>query len=423
MTFESGSRETVMTALIPKIGSGPRAARKERRKIWNIIDVSHCSIIGTCMSVVELRRLARRVGVTQEDRYTDYEIHGWFVDQMGHENPLSRAAQEYLDGKFEGAIRKAAPLSGEDAFAAHWEEALDNGFVAGAYWAIVTHPGLPPSIESRIFGHIHMMSHISGTSHRLEARVVAEARREKAEIARRLSRLLSQRNEELNLARSEVTKLTAEARESRRLADEIVSLRRALESDEGQIRIEAQAREIETLRAENEALTGRLRRLATERDRLDARLERLQRFHYAEKSVDDEDLEQSESVYAARIHDDEQPSNLCGRCLLYVGGRPRTVCRLRQWVAERDGSLIHHDGGLEDSRAILGDLVRRADAVFFPIDCVSHNAADVVKSLCDSHGVPYAPLPSASATAFTRAVRAIAGVTQQTAVTSNQRQF
>ena len=55
---------------------------------------------------------------------------------------------------------------------------------------------------------------------------------------------------------------------------------------------------------------------------------------------------------------------------------------------------------MEDSRAMLSELVRRADAVFFPVDCVSHRAVDAVKSLCESRGIPYCPLRSASASAL-----------------------
>lgn len=213
MTFDALSRTTAMTAAIPGLGGGQRYARRERRKIWNIVDVSHCSIVGTCMSVAELRRLARRIGITRENQYTDYEIHGWFVDQMGLENPLSRATQKHLDGKFEGAIRKAAPLADQAAFVSHWEEAIDMGLVPGAYWALLTHPALPSSVEGRIYGEVHMMSHISGASHRSDARAVADARREKAEVAHRLSRSLGQRSVELGQARLEIGRLTEVARQ------------------------------------------------------------------------------------------------------------------------------------------------------------------------------------------------------------------
>jgi hypothetical protein len=103
---------------------------------------------------------------------------------------------------------------------------------------------------------------------------------------------------------------------------------------------------------------------------------------------------------------DGRTASLCGRCLLYVGGRPQTVCKLRQLIAGRNGQLLHHDGGLENSSARLGDLVRQADAVFFPVDCVSHGAVEAVKKICQSEGKPMRPLRTASATTFLRALDA-----------------
>lgn len=381
-------------------------ARRERRKIWNIHDVSHCSIIGTCLSVSELRRLARRAGVKNGDRYTDFEMHGWFVDQMSQEGALARLTQKYLDSKYEGPIRKAASLADERSFLAHWEQALDNGFVAGAYWAMLTHPVLPAAVESRIFGEVHMMSHISGASHRWEARVVSELRREKAEVARRLSRLLAQRGEELDEARAEILKSKGAACEIQKLSREVDRLKLALDKDPQQQRIDALERENKRLHAESAALAEQKGRLASEYDRVLRRLERLQKAHYGEAAPIDQPLDAGPDAEASAKAAD-LPRDLCGRSLLYVGGRPRTICRLKDWVAGLNGRLFHHDGGMEDSAAILGQLVRRVDAVFFPVDCVSHGAVDIVKTVCDSHGVPYAPLPTASAAAFARAIRTI----------------
>ncbi|RAI20485.1 hypothetical protein CH337_09660 [Rhodoblastus acidophilus] len=113
-----------------------------------------------------------------------------------------------------------------------------------------------------------------------------------------------------------------------------------------------------------------------------------------------------ESADGSAAEGEAKTATLCGRCLLYVGGRPQTVCKLRQLIAGRNGQLLHHDGGLENSPARLGELVRQADAVFFPVDCVSHGAAEAVKKICQSEGKPMRPLRSASATTFLRALEA-----------------
>ncbi|WP_024880512.1 DUF2325 domain-containing protein [Methylosinus sp. LW3] len=379
------------------------AARREagaRRRIWEIIGASHCSIVGTCLTIAELRKIARRTGfLGEEARYNDYQVHGLFVEKMHDENIVSRAVQKHLDTRYEGAIRKAKALDGEEALLAYWESAVDNGFVPGAYWALIGHPRLTPGVETRIFGDIHMMSHLSGAAHRGDAREVAEARREKAEIARRLASVIAERNDELTVLRDEIARLGAQLREARTLAAECESLRREVDI------LRAAERSDETLR-ELAALRLSHAELREDHARLERRLERMK----AKETRAPAPIVSEIAVAAAPVADEprESETDLCGRCLLYVGGRPRTVCRLQRLVEQRNGSLIHHDGGVEDNRAMLSELVRRADAVFFPVDCVSHRAVGAVKSLCESHGIPYCPLRSASASAFERAIETLA---------------
>ncbi|WP_166141214.1 DUF2325 domain-containing protein [Methylosinus sp. RM1] len=380
-----------------------------RRRIWEIVGASHCSIVGTCLTIAELRKIARRTGfLGDETRFNDYQVHGLFVEKMHDENVVSRAVQKHLDARYEGAIRKAKALDGEEALLAYWESAIDNGFVPGAYWALIGHPRLTPGVETRIFGDIHMMSHLSGAAHRGDAREVAEARREKAEIARRLASVIAERNDELTVLRDEIVRLGAELREARALAGECESLRREIDALRSEERSDEMLRELAALRRAHADLREDHERLERRYERLKAK-EARSIAPPASRSLAPP-LASEIAVAAAPIADEEREgeTDLCGRCLLYVGGRPRTVCRLQRFVEQRNGSLIHHDGGMEDSRAMLSELVRRADAVFFPVDCVSHRAVGAVKSLCESHGIPYCPLRSASASAFERAIETLA---------------
>ena len=67
--------------------------------------------------------------------------------------------------------------------------------------------------------------------------------------------------------------------------------------------------------------------------------------------------------------------------VLYVGGRPKLIDQLKAFVAVRGGALIAHDGGIDDNFALLPGLVSQADVVYFPVDCISHAAAETKKSL------------------------------------------
>jgi len=99
--------------------------------------------------------------------------------------------------------------------------------------------------------------------------------------------------------------------------------------------------------------------------------------------------------------------DLSGRCVLLVGGRRHHASHFRQLVEGCNGKFVHHDGGMEDNLSRLSGLFRRADAVFFPVSCVSHAAQNMVKQLCRQWEKPYLPLRSSGAGAYAQALQSL----------------
>jgi hypothetical protein len=108
------------------------------------------------------------------------------------------------------------------------------------------------------------------------------------------------------------------------------------------------------------------------------------------------------------------PWRVEGLTLLYVGGRPNQVAHLRALSASRGAELLHHDGGIEHHPDLLAGLTSRADIVLFPVDCVSHDAALMVKRLCRQTEKRFIPMRSASTTSFLAALRPL-GFTREAA--------
>jgi hypothetical protein len=98
------------------------------------------------------------------------------------------------------------------------------------------------------------------------------------------------------------------------------------------------------------------------------------------------------------------PDRLAGRALLYVGGRPNQVSHIRALAEGVGVQFLHHDGGIDDRSGLLAGLVGRADIVMFPVDCVSHEAAGIVKRLCRQTAKPYLALRSTAASSFIAAL-------------------
>jgi hypothetical protein len=380
-------------------GSGTPGRRK---KIWELQSGWGCSIVGTCVSLADLRALARKLQLrTKPDFPADYQLHGHFASSLGDANRTAKLLNKLLDRKHAGAIRRFGKLRNSDELGRQWAEALAAGDIPGPYWAILTHPHTDEALAERMFADVHMLSHLVGASNRADIRVLRELEAENIELRDGLSRdrrraaerSVQQQGEIDRLAEAARTatraRLKAEAAVSARPGGiDVETLRKVREeAQHHQARADTLAADLADHRRHAGQLEATVQAL---RDELDA-LER------ALPKGDDP---------AAVADADACAFNLDGRCILYVGGRSNYVCRLRALVERWNGELLYHDGGLEKSLDELAGSVVRADAVVFPTDCVSHSAANKVKRLCRQTMKPFVPLRSSGVGSFVAGVQA-----------------
>ncbi|PLX49343.1 MAG: hypothetical protein C0613_07750 [Desulfobulbaceae bacterium] len=100
--------------------------------------------------------------------------------------------------------------------------------------------------------------------------------------------------------------------------------------------------------------------------------------------------------------------DLCGSCVLYVGGQHSLIRHYRQMVERSGGRFIHHDGGREDKRAKLAKMMGRADAVICPTNHVSHDACLRAKRHCKLQNKPFIAMRSAGVSALARGLAYLA---------------
>ena len=374
----------------------PRSRDGRRRRLWELPNGWQCSVIGTCLRLGDLRRTAVRLGhYGRAETLTDYELHGYFVHDAKEDGRVGRLLQKMLESEHAGAVRRFSRCLDVDDLARAWGEAVEKGEIAAAYWAAMTHPALDETLETRIFGEVHMMSHLTGASHRGELRAVATLARERDQLADRLRRSELDRSEAMSSRDAEIGRLTGLLAEAERAAtvataecarlsslidgDEIRCLKQAAE--EAARRLSALERELDEkgrLLAEGGAERRRLR---------DENRDLLMELARAERALQAIAPETAETT-------DEIRFDLAGRRILYVGGRKSTVSHARRLIERCNGCLLHHDGGLEQSVAELESTLMGADAVVFPVDCVSHNAIICVKRLCERRSMPFRALRS-----------------------------
>jgi len=381
-----------------------------RRKLWEIGPHCHCTIIGTCLTLPELRGIASRNGLElAKPNPTEYEIHSAMVHLASRDRSLGKALHKTLDRKYALSVKRFSRLNDRDAVEALWTECLGRGDVAGPLWALMTHPATDEALQSLVFGEIHMLSHQVGAMVRADMRQMAALEKDKAALESKITRQQERLHQEISsrdaMVRDLRDLLALEQAENRRLRDtgdvtEQIRVMKVLQQDLQQAldRAEIRASKAEERARLAEEIIGDLDRslgaqtieltaLRAESETLEARL--------------------NEALYgrdrAACPTPCDRP-DLCGRCILYVGGRSVQVPHLQRLVSERNGVLIHHDGGVEDNIGRLPGLLGNADAVMFPVDCVSHAAHDQLKKLCRRWSKPFVPVRRSGLGAFIAAL-------------------
>ncbi len=390
----------------------PRGRR--RRKIWELERSFHCSLIGTCLSLDELRMLCRKLQPVATARLSDYELHRSFVAVAAEDSYAARRLHKFLDRKYRHEIRCLNAVPAEE-LQAHWRASLASRDPAGVYWALATDAGAPAALVERAYGEIHMLSHLAGAAARVDKDESQRLRR-KAEALRKQQLAAQARARARDSQREQLLRRTQErlARARAQLQQHAEGRRRSATTDDLSVisglraQVEDYAARLADarLRAETAAADARQwkqmavkqgdRLLRMEQCLIEARTERDALEHVMEKRVT-----ATEQVGAV-ARDEASGVNLCGRCILYVGGRDRQCARFRELVECNNGRFLHHDGGLHEGRLRLGSLLPRADAVLCPLDCVSHDASRRVREFCKRHGKKLILLPRASLAAFAR---------------------
>lgn len=381
----------------------------KRLKLSDLESGWYCTIIGTCLSMGELRRLAARQKVVfPKPNPTDYEMHTGMIRLASQERGVSKAITKLLDQKHAAAIGRFRRVATVADLESLWRESVEKGEVAGACWALMAHPVATEQLRSLVFGEIHMLSHQVGAAARVDLKRFHVLQTENAEleatVARQQERLRSAIASRDAALRDLQERLDHEIAECRRLAHaagaaaELATLKAMVEELKRHVALEEEARRA----ADAVAREAETRAVAAERD--NAALSEDLRETRAELAA----LEGGVSCDSVAVCDNScgRP-DLCGRCILYVGGRAGHIHHLRRAVEECNGTFVHHDGGLEESMGRLAGLLNQADAVMFPVDCVSHMAHDQLKRLCKRLEKPFVPVRRSGLGAFMRALEAV----------------
>jgi hypothetical protein len=381
---------------------------RQRTKIWEFGTNLHCSIIGTCLSTGELRQVLGKLNLKDVATASEHDVHASGVLVAGKHQDGAKLLHKALDRRHRAAINRFDKTKTVDEVRALWRDAVQSGDIPGAYWAALTHPATNDALAREIFTEVHMLSHLVGAANRADIRRLRQLETENSELEDKVARQQHQLRDAL-VSRDVRIRELQHALEARIASDHVVPSAAATTA--------AEAAAWESIAAD---LKLRLSRSETRRDGVERQLAEMRAALQQEREAREaaerrerELLKEVEAVEASLGASEENSPAPDGRqsaglTLLYVGGRPGQIGHLRA-AAERQGAvLLYHDGGIEERGGLLPGLVSRADAVLFPVDCISHAAMLHLKRLCRQSGKSFVPLRSGGLAPFYAALQEVA---------------
>ena len=368
-----GSKEPNTAAVQPPV------CGSKRRRLWELPTESHCSLVGVCMPIGNLRQIVAKTlgGKLVAD---DYELHSGVVSECETRNRISECLQRALEQRHANAVRKFRSAKSRDAVLMLWREAVDDGDISGAFWAALTHAWCDESLERLLCRELHMLQHQAGAHARADLRRMSELIDENAALGHELARVqqrstrllcdkvtrIEQLEAELIRVRAQLSAAETDRDEARTALD---TLRATIPDLETRERLHKRIAQLQTCLDTRDEQLAALRQQSVQRPAAVARANRI------------DAVDTTDPVPSA-----PQPSCLAHKKVLCVGGRNSSIASYRNIIESYGGDYVHHDGGMEESIARLVASIAAADLIICQTGCISHDAYWRVKDQCKRTG-------------------------------------
>lgn len=349
--------------------------------LWKLPASQRCAVIGTCLKVSELRKIGLRYKTLFEPAIpeSNYGLHSYTVALTEHKNPLSVHLNKLLNRRYQVFISELRSHKSEASLITLWKglDRNDLRALGGYFWAILTSRHASERVRLLAYGDIHMISHIAGKTRRTQQR---------------------QQQSELKTLQQELAKKKCLLESKNR---QLVDLRQTLESLK-QINSRLRQQLAQAARDQKDTAGSPVQHSAVVTlksigSRPSATARRKKRASVTIQQVPVEPVRDC-SGNCAQCKRAE--ADLCGKKVLYVGGFTRHRNKFQRLTEQINGTFYYHDGGMHSSEHLLDELVKKADCIFCPVDCISHSAIGRIKSLAKSHCKDCIFLKSASLSSF-----------------------
>ena len=187
-----------------------------RARLHELHPSLHCSIVGTCFGLRELRQLVVKFTEPALARAGDHTVHTEAVRHASRRDGLGRMLGKTLDRKFKAAIAQFTRAGDVATLRQMWLDAMAGGDIPGAYWALLTHPVATRELTGEAFSDVHMLSHLVGAANRADIRRLQELERERCTLEDKLARQQRHLTETLGARERQIRELLAALAERER---------------------------------------------------------------------------------------------------------------------------------------------------------------------------------------------------------------
>jgi len=333
---------TSLFAVQTTVKGTPDSPGSRRRRLWEMCGTAQCPVVGICLPMPVVKKLAAKYLQHTDNRASDYETHCAVVVACKTKSAFGKVVQEQLDQRFHNELRTVQPLKTREALWTYWTEHKEAPNFPGVFWSVLSHPRCDAAMEFEVLGHAHMMQHQAGCERQnqenertalheqLKAALAANKKLEEKYQALQLSHIQSQQRQQDTISALQ-TELASQHGEMQKLKKTLSALQAQKVNPDV-----SNDREVELLRARMTTLKSVHQ---AELDNLEQQVKNLEAQLKARSA-------QLPTVFAIQALDTTstncaEPCNkpLDKRCVLCVGGRPQQ-CHFtgKQW--KRGGPLL-----------------------------------------------------------------------------------
>ena len=140
------------------------------------------------MSAAELRQFFVKLGDATAKTASDHALHSYGVNGAAKHDLIGKLLNKALDARHEAAIRRFSKALSREQVRDLWLEAFEQGGIPGGYWALLTHPATDRPLVEEAFGQVHMLSHMVGSSNRIDIVRLRTLERELGERGEKIAR-------------------------------------------------------------------------------------------------------------------------------------------------------------------------------------------------------------------------------------------